>query len=261
MIRAAAERQVKRMMKRFCALALVLVLACAAAFTCFADSNASVVYDGKNLTTSGSMDAINDLLPGVPSEDSMTITNNSGALTRFYIDTDVTKTLEGTYSSGYTVKLWVVNPDGSETVLFGNGAGSAEGSQVGGGMNANEGNQELKELNNVMGGYMLATTLGAGQRATLKLSITPDGAATTNEYMNKIGNINFRFMAEEVETLVRHEVNTVKSEPTVVTQTRYILTGVQTGDPMVIAPLVAVLALAVLVFVVVAAKKKSKKEE
>lgn len=247
------------MMKRFCALALVLVLACAAAFTCFADSNASVVYDGKNLTASGSMDAINDMLPGVPSEDSMTITNNSGALTRFYIDTDVTKTLEGTYSSGYTVKLWVVNPDGSETVLFGNG--SADGSQVGGGMNTTDGNQELKELNNVLDGYMLATTLGAGQSATLKLSITADGAATTNEYMDKVGNINFSFMAEDVETLVRHEVNTVKSEPTVVTQTRYILTGVQTGDPMVIAPLVAVLALAVLVFVVAAAKKKSKKEE
>lgn len=248
------------MKKRFCALALVLVLACAAVFTCFADSNASVVYDGKNLTTTGSMNAINDLLPGVPSEDSMTITNNSGALTRFYIDTNVTKTLEGTYNSGYTVKLWVVNPDGSETVLFGNGADGAEGSQVGGGMYTTEGNQELKELNDVLDGYMLATTLEAGQSATLKLSIMADGAATTNEYMGKDGNINFSFMAEEVDILNRQEVTTIRSEPEVVTQTRYILTGVQTGDPLVIAPLLAVLVLAVVVFII-AGKKKRKKGE
>lgn len=247
------------MMKRFCALAFVLVLACAAAFTCFADSNASVVYDGKNLTTNGSMNAINDLLPGVPSEDSMTITNNSDALTRFYIDTDVTKTLEGTYNSGYTVKLWVVNPDGSETVLFGNGAEGAEGSQVGGGSDSRE-NQELKELNNVLDGYLLATTLEAGQSATLKLSIMADGVATTNEYMGKDGNINFSFMAEEVDILNRQEVTTIRSEPEVVTQTRYILTGVQTGDPLVIAPLLAVLVLAVVVFII-AGKKKRKKGE
>ena len=247
------------MMKRFCALAFVLVLACAAAFTCFADSNASVVYDGKNLTTNGSMNAINDLLPGVPSEDSMTITNNSDALTRFYIDTDVTKTLEGTYNSGYTVKLWVVNPDGSETVLFGNGAEGAEGSQVGGGSDSRK-NQELKELNNVLDGYLLATTLEAGQSATLKLSIMADGVATTNEYMGKDGNINFSFMAEEVDILNRQEVTTIRSEPEVVTQTRYILTGVQTGDPLVIAPLLAVLVLAVVVFII-AGKKKRKKGE
>lgn len=249
------------MMKRFCALALVLALACAAAFTGFADSNASVVYDGTNLTTSGDMTAINNLLPGVPSEDSMTITNKSGALTRFYIDTNVTKTLEGTYNSGYTVKLWVENPDGTETVLFGNGANSAEGSQVGGGIQG-EGNRELEELNSVLpDGYMLATTLAAGQSATLKLSITADGTTTTNEYMAKDGNINFGFMAEEVETLTRHEVNTVKGDPVVVTQTRYWLNGVQTGDPVAIAPLVAILALAVLVFVIAAVKKKNKKEE
>ena len=107
---------------------------------------------------------------------------------------------------------------------------------------------------------MLATTLEAGQSATLKLSIMADGVATTNEYMGKDGNINFSFMAEEVDILNRQEVTTIRSEPEVVTQTRYILTGVQTGDPLVIAPLLAVLVLAVVVFII-AAKKKRKKGE
>ena len=253
------------MMKRFCALALVLALACAVAFTGFADSSASVVYDGTKLTTNGDL-KMDSILPGVPVEDSMTITNNGKALTKFYMSTEVTETLEGTASSGYTVKLWVTDKDGNETVLFGSGS---DGAQVGGGA-AN--NDELKELNGMLRStdlqedeavpvnYLLAATLQPGESATLSLSITADGTATNNGYMAKVGNIDFDFMCEEVETLNRHEVNTVKGDPVVVTQTRYWLNGVQTGDPVAIAPLVAVLALAVLVFIL-AAKKKNKKEE
>ena len=108
--------------------------------------------------------------------------------------------------------------------------------------------------------YLLAATLNNNETATLRLSITPDGTATTNTYMAGNGEIQFKFMAEQVDIQSRTETREVKGETVVVTQTRYWLNGVQTGDPVAIAPLVAVLALAVLVFIL-AGKKKKKKEE
>lgn len=272
-------------MKRFLALALVLALACATAVTGFAAEgdatpSAEVVYDGKNLTfTNGQTMTMDSMLPGVPAEGAMTLRNTSGALAKIYVDTTVVQTLVGaagtTNSTGYTVKLWV-EQGGNTTVLFGSDLEENKGSQVGGAEQTAEGtleNQELKALNDMLaaqGGdtstqaegnnYLLAATLKNGETATLRLSITPDPTATTSTYMAGNGEIQFKFMAEQVDIQSRTETRTVKGETTIVTQTRYWLNGVQTGDPVAIAPLVAVLVLAVLVFLI-AAKKKKKKEE
>lgn len=285
-------------MKRFLALALVLALACATAVTGFAaddetDSavkpSAGVEYAGKSLvfndgngneTTAPKM-TMSAMLPGVPSEGAMLLENTSGSLANIYVDTSVVQTLVGaagagtTNSTGYTVKLWV-EQGGNKTVLFGSDLGENKGSQVGGAEQTAEGtleNQELKALNDMLaaqGGdastqaegnnYLLAATLKNGETATLRLSITPDPTATTSTYMAGNGEIQFKFMAEQVDIKNRTETRTVKGETTIVTQTRYWLNGVQTGDPVAIAPLVAVLVLAVLVFLI-AAKKKKKKEE
>ena len=287
-------------MKRFLALALVLALACATAVTGFAadetedkenkiDASAGVEYTGNSLvfndgngneTTAPKM-TMSAMLPGVPSEGAMLLENTSGSLANIYVDTSVVQTLVGaagagtTNSTGYTVKLWV-EQGGNKTVLFGSDLGENKGSQVGGAEQTAEGtleNQELKALNDMLaaqGGdastqaegnnYLLAATLKNGETATLRLSITPDPTATTSTYMAGNGEIQFKFMAEQVDIKNRTETRTVKGETTIVTQTRYWLNGVQTGDPVAIAPLVAVLVLAVLVFLI-AAKKKKKKEE
>lgn len=288
------------MMKRFLALVLVLALACATAVTGFAadetedkenkiDASAGVEYTGNSLvfndgngneTTAPKM-TMSAMLPGVPSEGAMLLENTSGSLANIYVDTSVVQTLVGatgagtTNSTGYTVKLWV-EQGGNKTVLFGSDLGENKGSQVGGAEQTAEGtleNQELKALNDMLaaqGGdtstqaegnnYLLAATLKNGETATLRLSITPDPTATTSTYMAGNGEIQFKFMAEQVDIKNRTETRTVKGETTIVTQTRYWLNGVQTGDPVAIAPLVAVLVLAVLVFLI-AAKKKKKKEE
>lgn len=288
------------MMKRFLALVLVLALACATAVTGFAadetedkenkiDASAGVEYTGNSLvfndgngneTTAPKM-TMSAMLPGVPSEGAMLLENTSGSLANIYVDTSVVQTLVGatgagtTNSTGYTVKLWV-EQGGNTTVLFGSDLGENKGSQVGGAEQTAEGtleNQELKALNDMLaaqGGdastqaegnnYLLAATLKNGETATLRLSITPDPTATTSTYMAGNGEIQFKFMAEQVDIKNRTETRTVKGETTIVTQTRYWLNGVQTGDPVAIAPLVAVLVLAVLVFLI-AAKKKKKKEE
>lgn len=275
------------MMKRFLALALVLALACATAVTGFAadeeEKPTTVEYTGSALNyVDGkvTMD-MSQVLPGVPSEGKIVMTNKSGALANFYVDTTVVRTLEGTKTSGYTVKLWVETKDGT-TVLFGGDLDENNGGQVGGNDNGSSGNQELMELNDMLAAnadgistqadgenYLLAATLANEESATLKLSITPDGTATTKNYSGKenddktrgnTGLIQFKFMAEQIDIQTRTETRTVKGETTVVTQTRYWLNGVQTGDPVAIVPLAIVLVLAVLVFIV-AAKKKSKKEE
>lgn len=273
------------MMKRILALALVLALACATAVTGFADDKTPVTvqYTGSELNYLGAdpdTGAVMDLpalLPGAAAEGEVILTNNSGALANFYVDTEVVNTLQGTFSSGYVVKLWVEDlQTGETTVLFGEdmnlNPNTGDGTLVGGNDATGQGsNDELMELNDMLKvgatatlangrNYLLAATLGNGESAALKLSITPDPTATTNAYSAKTGAIRFQFMAENVDIQSRTETREVKGADVVVTQTRYWLNGVQTGDPVAIAPLVIVLALAVLVFIV-AAKKKNKKEE
>lgn len=276
------------MMKRFWALALVLALACATAVTGFAadeeEKPTTVEYTGSALNYVDGKDVMDmsQVLPGVPSEGEIVMTNKSGALANFYVDTTVARTLQGTDTTGYTVKLWVVDKNGNETVLFGGDLDKNEGGRVGGNDAGAEGNKELEALNDLLAAnndgistqadgrnYLLAATLANGESATLKLSITPNGTTTTNAYSGNTvvdeesgdaGYIKFQFMAEQINIQSRTETREVKGDPVIVTQTRYWLNGVQTGDPVAIAPLVIVLALAVLIFVI-AAKKKSKKEE
>lgn len=261
------------MTRRILALVLVLALACAMAVTGYADGETTVTYTGSALEFTGGAGetptmVMDDMLPGVTSVGEMTLINGSGALARFYMSTEVTQTLEGTQNSGYVVKMWVEGPDGT-TVLFGNDGVGDDGVQVGGNSGDNTGNKELLEMNDMLAkagnegapqDYLLVANLDKGESAVLKLSITPNGTATTNEYGAKVGNINFKFMAETVDIKSKTEVNTVKGEDVVVTQTRYWLNGVQTGDPMSIAPLVGVVVVALLVFIVAAKKRKEREE-
>ena len=126
-----------------------------------------------------------------------------------------------------------------------------------------QGTDELKVLNeaDVLGNdYVLVATVAPNATSVLTLKITPNATGTDSTYRSSAGQMNFQFMAEEITPIIRTETREVKGETTIVTQTRYWLNGVQTGDPVAIAPLAAVLVLAVLVFIL-AAKKKKKKEE
>lgn len=252
------------MMKRISALVLVLGLAFTSALGCFAaGSDISVTYNGSSLdySVNNPVDSIQNMTPGVESSYSFDLVNNSGSSTDFYMSTKVLQTLLAsteTEETGYLVSMTVDNQ-----VIFGNNApGTVEENDVGvvvGGQDT----AQLAMLNDsdILGNdYVLVATIDPNSTKTLTLHITPNATGTNSYYEGSSGDMRFQFMAEEVTPLTRTEVTTVKNEPTVVTQTRYILTGVQTGDPMVIAPLVGVLALAVLLFII-AGKKKKKKEE
>lgn len=259
------------MMKRISALVLVLGLACTSALGCFAAGGAdiSVTYNGSGLeySVNNPVDSIQDMAPGVESTYSFDLVNKSGASTNFYMSTEVLQTLtagKSTGDTGYLVTLLA-----GDQVIFGNNvadpdsattraANDEEGILVGG-----QGTEELEVLNedDVLGNdYILVATVDPNSSTTLTLKITPNATGTDETYKESTGAMQFRFMAEEVTPLTRTDVTTIRNEPEVITQTRYILTGVQTGDPVVIAPLIGVLALAILLFII-AGKKKKKKEE
>ena len=107
---------------------------------------------------------------------------------------------------------------------------------------------------------MLVATLDPHSSAVLELRIKPDATGTDFTYMEAMGGISFEFPCRGSHSHQSYETVYEKGKDIVVTQTRYWLNGVRTGDPMAFAPLVGVLALAVLVFIL-AAKKKKKKEE
>ena len=256
-------------MKRISALVLVLGLAFTSALGCFAADGAdiSVTYNGSSLeySVSDATGSIQDMTPGVESTYSFDLVNNSGASTNFYMSTEVLRTLTAengaTKGTGYLVTLLA-----GDQVIFGNNLSSAktraandeEGILVGG-----QGTDELKVLNeeDVLGtDYILVSTVDPNSSTTLTLKITPNATGTDDTYKESTGDMQFRFMAEEVTPLTRTDVTTIRNEPEVITQTRYVLAGVQTGDPLVIAPLLGVLVVAILLFII-AGKKKKKKEE
>lgn len=259
------------MMKRISALVLVLGLAFTSALGCFAadGSDVTVTYNGSSLgyTVNNSENSMQNLRPGVESSYSFNLVNNSSASTNFYMSTEVLQTLtseKSTKDTGYLVTLLA-----GDQVIFGNNvadpdsattraANDEEGILVGG-----QGTQELKVLNedDVLGtNYILVSTVDPNSSTTLTLKITPNATGTDEAYLASTGEMQFQFMAEEVTPLTRTDVTTIRNEPEVVTQTRYILAGVQTGDPVVVAPLIGVLIVAILLFII-AGKKKKKKEE
>lgn len=253
------------MMKRISALVLVLGLAFTSALACFAEgsSDISVTYNGSGLeySVNNPTDNIQNMTPGVESTYSFDLVNNSGSSTDFYMATEVLQTLTATNSTGDTGYLVTMLVD--DQVIFGNNTEANSDGYESGVVVGGQDTDELEMLNDedILGNdYILVATIAPNSSKTLTLKITPNATGTDSTYEASTGDMQFQFMAEEVTPLTRTEVTTVKREPTVVTQTRYILTGVQTGDPMVIAPLVGVLALAVLLFIV-AGKKKKKKEE
>ena len=261
------------MTKRFLALVLVLCLALVAALGCYAaegDPDVTVTYDGSSLSYAAGSQAMSNMQPGVESSYSFALKNTSGASANFYMATEVLQTLTAANSSGDTGYMVTMLVD--DQVIFGNNKSEEDASGVAtladdeentGMLVGGQNTDELEVLNeaDVLGNeYVMVATVPSGDDAILTLKITPNATGTDSTYRTSAGQMQFQFMAEQVTPITRTETRTVKGETTIVTQTRYWLNGVQTGDPVAIAPLAAVLVLAVLVFIV-AGKKKNKKEE
>lgn len=244
------------MKKKLIASLFSLALGAVFALGCFA-ANDKVVYDGKNLTYSGSnvMSGFSQMIPGKTYTGTITLENAGEKTAYFYMDTSVVSTLISASSdkdTGYTVSLTC---GGNTLYGYDPATGKATGSLVGG-----DGTTGLEELNTQLEAYPLVATLDPGKTADVVLSITPDATATGSSYMGAEGKIEFRFQAAdvpEVKTVVT--TNTVKGEPNVVTQVRTVVVAAKTGDFNVIAVCAVVVVLAVALLLVLT--KKKKKEE
>lgn len=244
------------MKKKLIASLFSLALGAVFALSCFAATD-KVVYDGTNLTYSGSnvMSGFSQMIPGKTYTGTITLENTGDKAAYFYMDTSVVSTLIGASNekdTGYTVSLTC---GGSTLYGYDPVTGTPTGSLVGGDTTAG-----LEELNSQLEEYPLVATLDPGATADVVLSITPDATATGNAYMGADGQIEFRFQAAdvpEVKTVVT--TNTVQGEPDVVTQVRTIVVAAQTGDFNLIAVCAVVVVLAAAVLLVLT--KKKKKEE
>lgn len=251
------------MTKRIFTLALALALAVALAAGCLAADDGTVNYKGGDqLDCNGGMDGFENMLPGVEYSDTITLTNSSNKAANFYMNTDVLQTLApqtraGGVQTGYTVALTC-----GGNVLY--GYNPAQDAAPTGALLGGSGTQGLEELNQALqagqGQYQLVATLQPGESTQVRLAIQADGTATGNYFQGSNGQIRFQFQASEITPQTRTEVRTEKREAKVVTQVRYLVQAVQTGDSSLVALCGGVMVLALLLFALLG-KKKDKQEK
>ena len=215
------------MKKKLIASLFSLALSAVFALGCFAADADKVVYDGTNLTYSGStqMSGFTQMIPGKTYTGTITLENTGDKAAYFYMDTSVVSTLIGASNAkdtGYTVSLTC---GGNTLYGYDPATGKATGTLVGGDTTTG-----LEELNKQLEEYPLVATLDPGQTADVVLSITPDATATNVSYMGAEGKIEFRFQAADVpdvKTVVTTEK--VQGAPDEATRARTIAVSARAG--------------------------------
>ena len=155
-------------------------------------------FDSKTFAAS-----ISNMEPGDSLDYTVTYTNGSSTLTRWYMKNKVLETLEEkktqAENGGYTYVLKNIGPDGKETVLFDN-------SEVGG-ENITNKLQGLKQATNATGEYFFIQNLRAGQSGKTVLHIEFDGETEVNDYMDTAGNLMIAYAVETDDTKTTNTTN------------------------------------------------------
>ncbi|MCI8401422.1 MAG: LPXTG cell wall anchor domain-containing protein [Lachnospiraceae bacterium] len=279
------------------AMALALLLGSAAPSRAAEETGQvpEVIFDGtqeiryENYDSSANFGTkFQNMLPSEERVQEILLKNESERTVDFFMDTEILESLQQVADdASYHVKLEVVR--GSEsTVIFGAGAQAVTvGGTSGEGRAVQDGNQGLKELNDTLSGYRMVTTLGRGEEAVVRLSITLDGETGSNSYQAQTGQIQFRFQVgynepEVVNQVVNRpnppQVQTVTEQRTVYRDSvtgeivspeeaqRMMVTGnnrtsVNTGDQTPVIPLMAMAGGAALVIVLLLIKKKKEEKQ
>ena len=212
-------------------LCLIAAMAFAMTSVSYADEytvSYSCAYDGADITTNFDQAAYDSLVSELEPGDSIqyiaTYFNHSDKKTRWFLKTDVLKSLEeGTADGGgYLGSLKNSNQDASAPeVLFDNTlAGGDEAATEGG----------MKELTNATEEYFSIGTLKAGQKGTVTMNVRFDGETENNDYEDTAGKLFMQFAVEDTSDGNR----TVQENQT------------KTGDSSSIALMVAVMIAALL---------------
>lgn len=214
----------KKIIKTLLLSALVTVL-CGS--VCFAqNSKFTGKCEYKNGKISSDFDSkafaasISGLEPGDSLDYTITYTNSTSGLTRWYMKNSVLETLEENKSQaengGYTYVLKNIGPDGKETVLFDN-------SEVGG-ENVTNKLQGLKQATNATGDYFFIQNLKANQSGKTTLHVEFDGETEANDYMETYGKLMIAYAVEPDES--KTSTTTVKTGDQVQMWKFFVLGGV-----------------------------------
>ena len=222
-------------------------------------------------------DAFEGMLPGDERTQQIILRNTSEKPTDFYMEVEVIKALEeASKASGaaYTFSLTVTQVgvnEGIPQVIYG---GEGSGSAWIGGRGSENG---LGDVNEVLEEYgsngIKVANLDQGEEAVIALSVMLDGITGGNTYQGVDGTIQFAFHAsydtnapETITETIRGEdqiiKETVKGEERVIVRDGGSPTDrVKTGDPAVILPLAAAMAVCAAVIVALLSRKRKQHEE
>jgi len=161
----------------------------------------SVSYTGSDITSTydSAKSSISNTMPGDTIQYVITYNNDSSEAATFYMSADVVKTLEeGAEASGGAYS-YTISTAGSSIPIF-------DSKTVGGDATSVVG---LNQVNGKEGAYFSLGSVEANSSGTVTVSITLDGNSQTNSYMATLGQLQFKFGAEQGETIVKNEKKTI----------------------------------------------------
>lgn len=214
----------KKSFKRFAAILLGLALLVTSATAAFAaGDDKSVAFTGDKLAANYTDTAVAQQLftmqPGDTTSIEVELKNDVGSSATWYINNAVLESLESADNSAsggaYTYEL-VYNPGQSdEQILF-------QSTRVGGTNRSRAATGTgLGELNSSLSGYQYLSTMPAGGRARVRLTVALDGETQGNSYWNTLASLQLRFAVDPVAQINRTETvtNRVNRDVTTVVQT------------------------------------------
>lgn len=186
-----------------CGLFLVRALP-AHAETFYGDETWNVTFTGENqMVSSFKTSDINDVVSGMQPGDNVIITlslkNDNGTSTDWYMKNEVLYSLEDRSANGqtkggaYTYRLsYRSNQGGEENVLF--------DSDTVGGEDVSAAGEGLKEATSSLKEYFYLDTLAQNQSGVITLEVALDGETQGNDYQDTLADLQMEFAVELRET-------------------------------------------------------------
>lgn len=182
-----------------CGLLLIQGLS-AHAETFYGDETWNVTFNGENeMVSSFRTSDINDVVSGMQPGDNVIITlslkNDNGTTTDWYMKNEVLYSLEdrsangGTKGGAYTYRLsYRDNQGGEENILF--------DSDTVGGDDVSAAGEGLKEATSSLKEYFYLDTLAKSQSGVITLEVALDGETQGNDYQDTLADLQMEFAVE-----------------------------------------------------------------
>lgn len=218
------------------------------------DRQWTVEFTGGAMEDDGSADiakAIGGMQPGDSAQFTVTLYEHCDKNADWYMENKVLRTMEETFQAAggsYSYRLTYIDPTGQEKVLLTNEVVSGD---------PGKGNtQGLKDATEATGDMFFLDTLASGARARVVLTVGLDGETHGNTYFDSNAQVQLKFAAEPTTGPGKEgdgETKKPAPEPKKTTdkdeeKSRKTVLS-QTGDPLVLGPIVVVAVLAVAVMV------------